>query len=189
MSFLWFDFETFGTNPVVDRPCQFAAIRTDDDFESEDEAVSIFCAPADDVLPNPYACLVTGITPQKAKRDGVNEATFAQTIYEQMSQAHTCSVGFNSLRFDDEVTRQRGYRNGIDPYAREWKNGNTRWDLINLARACYALRPDGIEWPPAPGFRLEDLTVANSIEHGDAHDALADVRATLDGARRINHCF
>ena len=196
MEFLWHDYETFGTQPAVDRPCQFAAQRTDSDLHPVGDPLVIYCAPANDVLPRPGACLVTGITPQLAVRKGVNEAEFSELIREMMLRPDTCSVGYNSIRFDDEVTRNLFYRNLRDPYEREWKNGNTRWDLIDLTRMCYALRPDGIEWPTVemvangentsrPSFRLEDLTAANNIGHEGAHDALADVHATIGFARLI----
>jgi len=189
MSFLWHDYETFGTNPAFDRPVQFAALRTNDELEEIGEPVTCFAQPARDALPHPMACLVTGITPQQAERDGVPEAEFAGRIHDLMMEPGTCSVGYNSLRFDDEVSRHLFYRNFYDPYEREWRNGNSRWDLINLVRMGYALRPDGIAWPErepgVPSFRLEDLTAANGIEHSGAHDALADVRATLALARRL----
>ncbi|NND44586.1 MAG: exodeoxyribonuclease I [Xanthomonadales bacterium] len=188
-SFLWHDYETFGTHPALDRPAQFAALRTDADLNQQGEPLEWFCAPADDVLPHPAACLVTGITPQEAQRKGVCEAEFARLIHHEMMEPGTCSAGYNSLRFDDEFTRNLLYRNLRDPYEREWRNGNSRWDLIDLARMCYALRPDGIEWPEHepgnPSFRLEDLTAANGIEHSGAHDALADVRATIALARLL----
>jgi exodeoxyribonuclease-1 len=142
-----------------------------------------------DYLPHPAACLVTGITPQKSLRQGMLESDFAQKVFAHMSVPNTCSLGYNSMRFDDEVTRFLFYRNFLDPYAREWQNGNSRWDLIDVARACYALRPDGISWPSneegAPSFKLENLTAANNIEHSGAHDALADVRATIAFAKLI----
>ncbi|WP_114417070.1 exodeoxyribonuclease I [Marinospirillum perlucidum] len=189
-TFLWHDYETFGADPRRDRPCQFAAIRTDQDFNEIGEPQMFYCQPADDYLPHPQALLVTGITPQEASRHGLPEAEFAQRIQELMSQPGTCSLGYNSLRFDDEVSRHLFYRNFFDPYAREWQNGNSRWDLIDLVRATYALRPEGINWPMkeegVPSFRLEDLTAANGIQHGDAaHDALADVRATIALARLL----
>lgn len=62
MTFLWHDYETFGADPRRDRPSQFAAIRTDADFREIGEPVEWFCKPADDFLPHPQACLVTGIT-------------------------------------------------------------------------------------------------------------------------------
>ncbi|MDW5376239.1 exodeoxyribonuclease I [Halomonas sp. HP20-15] len=188
-TFLWHDYETFGADPRSDRPSQFAAIRTDADFNELGEPLTLYCKPADDYLPAPQACLITGITPQTARRRGLPEIEFAARINAEMSVPGTCVLGYNSLRFDDEVTRHLFYRNFLDPYAREWQNGNSRWDLIDVVRAFHALRPAGIEWPlredGAPSFRLEDLTAANGIEHAGAHDALADVRATIALARLL----
>ncbi|MFK4017991.1 exodeoxyribonuclease I [Cobetia marina] len=188
-TFLWHDYETFGADPRRDRPSQFAAIRTDAELNEIGEPLTLFCKPADDFLPHPMACLITGITPQQAERRGLPEAEFAGRINDEMSVPGTCSVGYNSLRFDDEVSRHLFYRNFLDPYGREWQNGNSRWDLIDVVRAFHALRPEGIEWPRredgAPSFRLEDLTAANGIEHAGAHDALVDVRATIALARLL----
>ena len=188
-TFLWHDFETFGTSPQKDLPCQFAAIRTDLDLNIIGKPINIMSAIANDYLPHPEACLVTGITPQQTLRDGSNEADFAARIFKEMSVPNTCSVGFNSIRFDDEVSRFLFYRNFYDPYSREWRNGNSRWDIIDLARACYALRPEGINWPTredgAPSFKLEALTAANNIGHENAHDALSDVYATIALAKLI----
>lgn len=188
-TFYWHDYETFGTDPQRDRACQFAGIRTDTDFNIIGEPLMLYCKTADDYLPNPEACLITGITPQLASEKGVCEAEFIGIIHQQLSQAGTCGIGYNSIRFDDEVTRNLLYRNFYDPYAREWQNGNSRWDLIDIARAARALRPDGINWPVnADGiasFRLEELTQANGIAHQAAHDALSDVHATIALARLI----
>lgn len=188
-SFLWHDYETFGAQPMADRPAQFAAQRTDAELNFLGEPVVWYCSPADDVLPHPVACLITGITPQEARRQGVVETKFAENIQGEMMRPGTCSAGYNSLRFDDVFTRNLMYRNLRDPYEREYKNGNSRWDLIDVTRMYYALRPDGIQWPMhepgKPSFRLEDLSAANDIEHVGAHDALADVRATIDLARLL----
>lgn len=185
-TFLWHDYETFGTHPALDRPAQFAAIRTNSDLEPIGEPLNWHCAPADDLLPHPVACLITGITPQDALEKGVCEAEFAKQIHGEMMEPGTCSVGYNSIKFDDEFTRHIFYRNFRDAYEREWRNGNSRFDLIGLARMCYALRPQDVEWPindkGSPSFKLEDLTRANSIGHEGAHDALADVQATIDFA-------
>jgi len=188
-TFLWHDFETFGTNTHKDLPCQFAAVRTDENLNIVGKPINIMSAIANDYLPHPEACLVTGITPQQTLRDGSNEADFAAKIYQEMATPNTCSVGYNSIRFDDEVARFLFYRNFYDPYSREWRNGNSRWDIIDLARACYALRPEGIVWPErddgSPSFKLELLTEANGLEHGNAHDALSDVYATIALAKLI----
>ncbi len=188
-SFLWHDYETFGADPRRDRPAQFAAIRTDADLEPVGEPVMLYCQPASDLLPQPDACLITGITPQQARAEGLPENEFAGAIAVQMHQPGTCSVGYNSLRFDDEFTRHLFWRNFFDPYAREYANGNSRFDLIDLARMMRALRPDGLAWPDredgSPGFRLEALAAANGLDTRNAHDAMADVEATLGLARRM----
>src|SRR5687768_10703334 len=186
---LWYDLETFGRDPRRSRIAQFAAIRTDLALQPVGEPISLFCRPADDLLPSPQATLITGITPQRAQAEGVVEAEFIGRIADEMSQPGTCSIGYNSLRFDDEFVRCGLYRCFHDPYEREWKHGNSRWDLLDVLRLAHALRPDGVHWPPrgdgATSFRLEDLAAANGVRDGDAHEALSDVRATLGMARRL----
>ncbi len=168
---------------------QFAGVRTDTDLNIIGDPLVIFCRPANDFLPHPQACLVTGITPQQALAQGLPEAQFITRIHRELAVPGTCGVGYNSLRFDDEVTRHTLYRNFYDPYAREWQNGNSRWDIIDMVRTACALRPEGIEWPlrddGLPSFRLQDLTNANGIRHVAAHDALSDVHATIALARLI----
>ncbi len=187
-TFYWHDYETWGADPRRDRACQFAGLRTDTDLNEVGDPLVLFCRPATDLLPQPEACLITGITPQLAAREGLVEAEFAARIQAALSAPGTCGVGYNSFRFDDEVTRHLLYRNLYDPYAREWRAGNSRWDLIDTLRLAHALRPEGLEWPTGEdgtiSFKLEHLTAANGIGH-EAHDALADVRATLALARRL----
>ena len=189
---LWYDFETWGVSPKFDKPSQFAGIRTDLELNIIGEPEMFYCQPPVDYLPHPEACLVTGITPQKAQAEGLTEAEFAARIHKLFSQPNTCVAGYNNIRFDDEVTRYLLYRNFFDPYAREWQNGNSRWDIIDMVRACYALRPEGIEWPTVErdgeevvSFRLELLTKANGIAHEAAHDAMSDVYATIAMAKLI----
>lgn len=188
----WHDYETFGTDPMRDRPVQFAGIRTDEELNIIGDPLVLYCKPARDVLPQPEACLVTGITPQKALTAGLCEAQFIRRIHRELAAPHTCSVGYNSIRFDDEVTRHTLYRNLFDPYAHEWQHGNSRWDIIDMVRLTRALRPEGIEWPEqddgAPSFQLDRLTAANDIAHDGAHDALADVYATIALAGLIKRC-
>jgi exodeoxyribonuclease-1 len=185
----WHDYETFGVDPRRDRPAQFAGLRTDLELNEIDDPLMLYCRPAPDRLPSPEACLITGITPQLALERGLPEAELIGRIHRELAAPGTCGVGYNSVRFDDEVTRHTLYRNFFDPYGREWRNGNSRWDIIDLVRMAYALRPGGIEWPRhddgRPSFRLEDLTAANGLGHESAHDALSDVRATIGLARRI----
>ncbi len=189
ISFFWHDYETFGVVPRRDRPAQFAGLRTDADLNEVGEPLTLYCQPASDTLPDPESCLLTGITPQVCLARGVPEHAFAAAIEAELARPGTIGVGYNSIRFDDEVTRFLFWRNLIDPYAREWQNQCGRWDLLDVVRCAYALRPDGITWPThddgRPSFKLEHLTIANGIAHEAAHDAMSDVRATVALARLI----
>ena len=193
LSFFWHDYETFGRVPRRDRPAQFAGVRTDAQLNETGEPVMWHCQPAPDTLPDPESVLLTGITPQACLAKGVPEAEFAARIEAELAREGTVGVGYNSIRFDDEVTRHLFWRNLIDPYAREWQNGCGRWDLLDVVRCTWALRPEGITWPQhtegdmvgRPSFKLEHLTAANGIGHEAAHDALSDVRATVALARLI----
>ena len=188
-TFLWHNYETFGAVPRRDRPAQFAAIRTDAQLNEIGVPLMIYCKPAPDYLPSPEACLITGITPQLCLERGIAEHAFAAEIERAFAQPGTVGVGYNTIRFDDEVTRFLFWRNLIDPYAREWQNDCGRWDLLDVVRLTWALRPDGIEWPKKedgkPSFKLGDLARANGLLHEAAHDALSDVRATIALARLI----
>ena len=197
-TFLWHDYETFGLNTRRDRPCQFAGIRTDADLNEIGEPVMIYCQPANDYLPDPASCLITGITPQLCLERGLPEHEFAARIEGLLAEPGTIGVGYNTIRFDDEVTRYMFWRNLIDPYGREWQNDCGRWDLLDVVRMAYALRPEGMTWPTKPderrpdeagalrpSFKLEDLARANGLLHEAAHDALSDVRATIALARLI----
>ena len=188
-TFLWHDYETFGANTRRDRPAQFAALRTDADLNEIGEPLMLYCQPAPDFLPDPDSCLITGITPQHCLENGVPEFEFAAQIEQALAQPGTIGVGYNTIRFDDEITRFMFWRNLIDPYAREWQNQCGRWDILDVVRTAYALRPEGIVWPTKPeggaSFKLTDLTAANGLVHAAAHDALSDVRATIALARLI----
>jgi len=188
-TYFFFDYETWGTNPAKDRPSQFAGVRTDMDFNIIGEPLVIYCQLPSDYLPAPEAALITGITPQKAMAQGLTEPEFIARIHHELSQPNTTSLGYNSIRFDDEVTRYTCYRNFFDPYSWSWQNGNSRWDLLDVMRACHALRPEGIVWPENEegftSFKLEHLSKANGIEHENAHDAMADVIATIELAKKV----
>ncbi|MDP3518440.1 MAG: exodeoxyribonuclease I [Pseudohongiella sp.] len=188
-SIYWHDYESWGADPRRDRASQFAGVRTDLSLEEIDQPLMLYCQPSPDRLPHPKACLITGITPDFAQKHGVPEAEFVRRIHEQFSKAQTCVAGYNNIRFDDELSRQLLYRNFYDPYEREWKNGNSRWDTIDTVRLCYAVRPEGVNWPRmddgTPVFKLEALSKVNDLMHDEAHDALSDVRATIALARKV----
>ena len=188
-TYYWYDYETFGIDPALDRPAQFAGLRTNADLEPIGDPLLIYNRLTPDYLPDPGSCKITGISPHTVEKHGLPENQFIQQIQKQLSMPGTCNVGYNNIRFDDEFTRFTLFRNFYDPYQHEWARDNSRWDLLDVVRMTRALRPEGIEWPQhedgSASNRLEDLTRVNAIAHEDAHDALSDVHATIALARLI----
>lgn len=182
-SFYFYDLETSGFDPKRQRIMQFAGQRTDMNLKPIGEPHNILVSLADDVLPDPGAVMITGITPQKTHEEGYNEADFLKILQEEVFTPGTIITGFNSVRFDDEFMRYTLYRNFYDPYEWQWKDGRSRWDVLDVIRMTRALRPEGIEWPVddagQPTNRLELLTRENGLSHEKAHDALSDVYALI----------
>ena len=189
ITLLWHDYETTGLDKARDRPMQFAGIRTDLNLNVISEPIEAFCKLGPDVVPDPGACLLTGISPLRCEKEGLREADFARLIQDELGRPGTCGVGYNTMRFDDEFTRHLLFRTVQDPYEREWANGNSRWDIVELARAVYGLRPSVMEWPVDEdgrvSFRLEKLAEANNLPKVRAHDALSDVETTIALAKLI----
>ena len=188
-TFFFYDLETSGFNPRTERIMQFAGQRTDMDLNQIGEPVNELIKLTPDILPSVQAVLLTGITPQQTIRDGLSEAEFLKLFYEDVVKPGTIFIGFNSIRFDDEFMRFLHYRNFYDAYEWQWKDGNSRWDVLDLVRMTRALRPEGIKWPFAsdgkPANRLEYLSKINKLDHDHAHDALSDVKATIAMAKLI----
>lgn len=188
-TFFFYDLETSGLDPRFDRIMQFAGQRTNLDFEPIGEPVNILVKMTNDALPSPGAIMVTKITPQKTLAEGITEAEFVRKVTEEIFTPNTVAVGFNNVRFDDEFMRAILWRNFYDPYEWEWKDGRSRWDILDVVRMVRALRPEGINWPftetGKPTNRLELLTKMNGLSHEHAHDALSDVYATIAVARML----
>lgn len=188
-TFFFYDLETSGFNPRTERIMQFAGQRTDMDLNPIGEPVNELIKLTPDILPSAEAVLLTGITPQQTLADGLTEAKFLKQFYSEVVTPGTIFIGFNSIRFDDEFMRFLHYRNFYDAYEWQWKDGNSRWDVLDLVRMTRALRPDGIEWPFAPdgkpANKLEYLSKINKLDHDHAHDALSDVKATIAMAKLI----
>jgi len=187
-TYIWYDYETFGTDPRIDRIAQFAGVRTDENFNILDK-IEFFCTLAKDYIPNYEAILVTKITPQDANKKGISEEKLAREIFKEFTKEGTISVGYNSLKFDDEVSRNLFYRTFRDPYVREWQNNCSRWDLMKAVLAFYMQSPEKLNWhmdnDGKPSFRLEKLSEVNGIIHEKAHDAMSDVIATVELAKKL----
>jgi exodeoxyribonuclease-1 len=188
-TFYFYDLETSGVNPKLGRVMQFAGQRTDLELKPIGEPDDIMIKLTDDILPDPYAVMITGITPQMTHADGITEADFLRYFFEEIAVPGTIFTGFNSVRFDDEFIRFMMYRNFYDAYEWQWREKRGRWDILDAVRMMRALRPDGINWPVddtgKPTNRLELLTKANGLAHESAHEALSDVNATIAVARMI----
>jgi exodeoxyribonuclease-1 len=192
-TFLWYDFETFGSDPATTRIAQCAAIRTDATASQILDEQVWYCRAVPDFLPDPIACAVTGLTPPlvNARDDALTEPAFAARLLRVLNQPGTCWVGYNNVRFDDACLRYLLHRNLLDPFAHENRPDTSRWDLLDVLRLAYAFRPEGIEWPTraddpeAPSFKLEDLAAANAIAQPRAHDARSDVLALIALARLV----
>lgn len=190
-SFYFFDLETSGFSGRTDRIMQFAGQRTDLDLRPVGQPDNLLIKMTPDVLPGPGAVLVHGITPQKTLQSGISEAEFCEYLTSQVSTAGTILAGYNNIRFDNEFIRFTLWRNFHDAYEWSWKNDCSIWDLLDVVRMTRALNPEGIEWPFAPDGKptnsLEYITAVNKLEHPDAHDALADVNATIAVARLLKN--
>lgn len=188
-SFFFYDLETSGTDSKRDRIMQFAGQRTDMDLNPIGEPVNILVALTDEVLPQPGALLVTGITPQKTRDEGYSEAEFLEIVCRDVLTPDTIIIGYNNVKFDDEFMRCTFFRNMYDPYEWQLAQGRSRWDFLDVVRLTRALRPDGMEWPfdehGIPSNRLEKISEVNGIEHEHAHDALSDVYALINVAKLI----
>ena len=182
-TFFFYDLETSGLNARDARIMQFAGIRTDMALKAIGEPYNVLVKLNDDTLPSPEALMVTQITPQQTTEEGYTEAEFSEILTKEVFTEDTIAVGFNSIRFDDEFIRHLFWRNFYDPYEWSWRDGRSRWDLLDVVRMTRALRPEGIEWPVTDDGkainRLELLTKQNGIDHFKAHDALSDVEALI----------
>ncbi|MGH7195828.1 MAG: exodeoxyribonuclease I [Candidatus Saccharimonadales bacterium] len=188
-SFYFYDLETSGFNPREQRIMQFGGQRTDMDLNPIGQPDNFLIKMSEDILPDPDAVLITGITPQQTLADGITEAEFLKTFTGEIATAGTIFVGYNNVRFDDEFMRFLHYRNFYDAYEWQWRDGRSKWDLLDVVRMTRALRPENINWPVdekgRATNRLELLTKLNNLDHKNAHDALSDVLATISVAKLI----
>ncbi|WP_415912608.1 exodeoxyribonuclease I [Neptuniibacter sp. QD37_11] len=192
--FTFYDYETTGINSKYDQAVQFASANYDAQTLEKipGSEVNIFCKLRPDVVPNPYAFKVTHIDPVHLERNGLNELEFAKQVKMALSGQGKCNAGYNSIRFDDEVTRNLFYRNLYDPYEHEWRHRNHRTDIFYMMQAAYAICPEILEWPTTMvdgketvSLKLENLSQANGIIHENAHDALSDIYATAGMAKLV----
>ncbi|HET6863657.1 MAG TPA: exodeoxyribonuclease I, partial [Candidatus Saccharimonadales bacterium] len=81
---------------------QFAGQRTDPELNPIGESDNILVKVTPDILPQPDAVLVHGITPQKTLAEGISEAELVKYLTSQVFIKNTIAVGFNNIRFDND---------------------------------------------------------------------------------------
>lgn len=190
MSFVIYDLETSGLQPQWNVPLQAALIHTDAALQPLGE-LSLRCRLPAHIVPSPGALLTTGISPEQLEQAPLSTTEMLSIIAKALtSWAPATVIGYNTLRFDEEVLRHAYFTHLLPPYATQL-NGHRRADLLTMVRAVAMLEPNAITVPLGatgkPSFKLGDVCRANGIalSEADAHDALADTKATLALFRRL----
>jgi len=189
MNFIFYDTETTGTDTTFDQILQFAAILTGPDFKEIDR-FNIRCRIMAHIIPSPGALLATNVTPTML--DDANLQSHYEMMRTVASKLRAWSpaifIGYNNLAFDEPLLRQALYQT-LQPIYLTNTNGNKRADVIRLVHAASALVPNAIAIPISesqrPTFKLDRLAPANGYTHENAHDALADVEATIFMAKLV----
>lgn len=190
--FAFYDFETTGTSPAFDQPLQFAAIRTDDDF-NEIERVNIRCRLSRHILPAPWALAVTGISPEQLFDPNLPSwFEFSHQISALIARwAPATWTGYNSVTFDEEFMRQTFYQNLHPNIYQTQFHHNNRLDLMKVIYAVWDRAPETLDWPRDDqgriSFKLDRLAPQNGFTTHNAHDALGDVEATIHLATLIRN--
>lgn len=189
MPYVFYDAETTGTDTTFDQILQFAAILTDDDLNELDR-FEIRCRLLPHVVPAPGALLATRVTPAMLTDPSLPTHYEAMLAIAQKLREWSPAIftGYNTLAFDEPLLRQAFYQT-LQPFYLTNTNGNQRADVLRLAQATAALAPNAITVPinhnERPTLKLDMLAPANGFAHENAHDALADVEATIYMARLI----
>ena len=183
--YLFYDLETSGTNPSFDQILQFAGVKTDLSF-NEIERYEFRIKLRNDVIPEPGALIVNRLNIDKIA-EGYTEYDAVKEIQSILSAPGTINIGYNSISFDDEFMRFNYFRNLLEPYANQ-KSGCIRMDLLPITLMYYLFKKESMIWPFNNGkvnLKLENLNDLNGLADGMAHDAVVDVLATIEMARRF----
>jgi exodeoxyribonuclease-1 len=186
-TYLFYDIETSGLNKAFDQVLQFSAIRTDADLQEVDQTdLTVRLRP--DTIVSPGA-LITHRIGVSQLQEGLCEYEATGRIHRLLNRPGTISLGYNTMGFDDEFLRFSFHRNLLPPYTHQYSNGCGRMDLLPIAIIYHLYKPEVLEWPRLNGrttLKLEHLNAANRLATGRAHEALADVMATLALARKFS---
>ena len=191
MPYVFYDTETTGTETPFDQILQFAAIRTDDAL-NELKRFNIRCRLLPHIIPSPKALLITQVTPAILTDPELpSHYTMIRQIRDTLlAWSPATFIGFNSMSFDEALLRQALFQT-LHPAYLTNTNGNARSDVLRMAHAVSVYAPDAMVVPTDDQgrqvFRLDRLAPANGYDHGDAHEAMADIEATIFMARLIRN--
>ena len=189
MPYVFYDTETTGIETTFDQILQFAAIRTDDDL-NELERFNIRCRLLPHIIPSPIALQVTHVTPSMLTDSALpSHYEMVRQICDTLLEWSPATfIGFNSMSFDENLLRQALFQTLHPPYLTN-TNGNARSDALRVAHAASVYTPDAMVVQTNDRgrqvFTLDRLAHANGYNYDDAHEAMADVEATIYMVRLI----
>ena len=190
MSYVFWDTETTGISTSFDQILQFAAVKTDAEFNELDR-IELRCRLHPHVAPNPGALRVTGMSIEQITDPALpcHYDMVRQVRARFLEWSPAIFIGYNSIKFDEELFRKALFRTLHSPYLTN-TSGNGRADAMNLVQAAAALQPGCLEVPTGDNgksvFKLDRLAPANGFDYSNAHDAMADVLATVHLARCVS---
>jgi exodeoxyribonuclease I len=191
MVYVFYDTETSGLSPEFDQILQFAAIRTDNDF-NEIDRFEIRSQLLPYIVPAPGALRVTGIGPELLMDSSIpSHYQATRQIREKLLDwSPAIFIGYNTISFDENLLRQALFQTLHSPYVTNTQS-SARADVIRLVHAVVAYVPDCLTVPTNEKgkavFKLDQLAPANGFEHENAHEAMADVEATIHIAKVIRN--
>lgn len=183
--YLFYDLETTGLLQCWDVPLQSAFLQADADLKTQRELMLRCRLPAH-IVPSVDALMVTNVTPAMLEDQPASHLEMMSQIARIITDSKPALIlGYNNIRFDDEILRQSFFQTLLPPYSASM-TGHGRGDVLTMLRAVIMLEPDAVVVPrDATGkavLKLGAVCRKNGIvlTDEDAHDALADVRATRD---------
>lgn len=189
MAFVFYDTETTGISTGFDQILQFAAIRTDDDLKEIDR-IELRCRLHPHVVPSPGALAVTGMTIDRLLDEALpcHYEMVREIRSKLLDWSPATFIGYNSLRFDEELLRKALFRTLHAPYLTN-TGGNCRADALVLVQLASEFAPECLKLPTGDKgnliFKLDQVAPLNGFNHANAHDALADVQATIHLAQCV----
>ncbi|MEK9794557.1 MAG: exonuclease domain-containing protein [Hyphomicrobiales bacterium] len=186
MKLIFYDFETTGRDKYWDQIIQVGAILCDENLNELDQ-FNIKCKLNKSIIPAPQALLVNGLSMSEI---ATHQLSYYDLVYQMKEKFEDWSpaifIGYNSINFDEEFLRNALFQNLHENAYLTQINNNGRADALNIVQASSIFTPTAIKIPDTKNkFKLDLLAPLNNIEHENAHDALADVIATIELCKLI----